>query len=338
MRKEVILFILIISILITGCDNSSKKIENNDKIENKSVEKIDESTENNEIIVDEKENDIVNVDEEKSSLQLGEEENREENNNKQLTETKKIQLKISYNSIGTMKQNQEHQIDAKVSNEKNVKITYDSSNEKCTTVDNSGNLKAVWISNKEKCTSNITITATKDGNTKKESFTVTVKEDTTPPTIECKIYAEKTSGVTVIVDKKDDESGLKEGCNPYCIVPTITNTTTYEVYDKAGNVSTCTITVTKDCPRGYTKDKPDSCKYQGPVSIDVTYVNSCEETGYVFCEEGAVTGEEAEKLCNANTCYKKTHYYCANKDHYMFEKKYCLGHSPYVYLGKISYD
>ena len=326
------IFIVVISIFIVGCNNKNQKIEKNNNSSETRLAEEHETDGTNSV----QESNSTITEEQNVSEDNSESTKVEEAINTKNTEVKKAQIKISYSSISTMKQNQSHEIGAKASG---ANITYNSSNEKCVTVDNFGTLKAVWISNKEKCTSTITITANKDGNTKKENFVVTVKEDTTPPTIECSIYKEATNGVYLSVKRNDDESGIKEECDPYCIMPIYTKTTTHEVYDNAGNVSTCTITVKKDCPRGYKKDKnnSDSCVYQEPVSVSITYVNSCEETGWVDCEKAVVTGEEAEKLCDSSTCDKKKEYYCVDKNKYIYDRKYCLGHSGYVYLGEITY-
>ena len=319
-KKLSTFLVLIILIALVGCESSNKKIEKK-KDEPKIVEKDKKTEESIEELTEEVKEEIVEepVTEEKKET------------------TKKTEIKISYTSIKTMKQNHEHKLNASASG---ANINYSSSNTKCVTVDKNGIIKAVWISNKEKCNSTITITATKSGTTKKETLSVTVKEDTTPPTIECSIYKEAKNGVYLQVKKSDDESGLKEECNPYCFMPIYTKTTTHEVYDKAGNVSTCTVDVKKGCPRGYS-GYPDHCHTNfRPANMTTGYSKNCtqwhDDTHTIKCNNETITGEEAQAQCHADTCYKTYSYYCTGEGKSKIYDTTCYDYTnEIVYLGEI---
>ena len=324
-KKLGIFLLLSISITLIGCEDNNKKVEKK-KNEPKTLIEKEEKIED---IVEKVNNEIT-------------EENIEEPVTEEKKETeKKNEIKISYTSIKTMKQNQEHKLNASANG---ANIAYNSSNTKCVTVDKSGIIKAVWISNKEECKSTIAITATKNDTTKKETFNITVKKDTTPPTIECSVYKEAKNGVYLSVKESDDESGLKEECDPYCLMPIYTKTTTHEVYDKAGNVSTCTVNVEKGCPREYSGYPHECRKNQRDAILSVGYAKSCrarqDSTYTVKCgsTDEIITGEKAQAECKADTCYKVYTYYCKGEGKFKIAGTTCYDYTDeIVYLGEISY-
>ncbi len=318
-KRLSIFLLLVVSITLVGCEDSAKKVE-----KKKDEHKVTEKEEKKEEPIEEVKGEIVEepVTEEKKETE------------------KKIEIKISYTSVKTMKQNHEHKLNASANG---ANITYNSSNTKCATVDKNGKIKAAWISNKEDCNSTITITATKNGTTKKETFTVTVKKDTTPPTIKCSVYKEAKNGVYLSVKESDDESGLKEECDPYCFMPIYTKTTTHEVYDKAGNVSTCTVKVEKGCPRGYSGYPHECRKNQRDAILSVGYAKSCrarqDSTYTVKCgsTDEIITGEEAQAECKADTCYKVYTYYCKGEGKFKIAGTTCYDYTDeIVYLGEIA--
>lgn len=194
----------------------------------------------------------------------------------------------------------------------------------------------------------------KAGNT--NSCPVNVYVDTTAPSISCKINSDGTNGVNITVTASDADSGLTINISG---TKTITSEKKYAAIDKAGNSSTCAVTVTKSI-YDYKKEFY-SCAKPTWNSPNKTYGTVCNvENGPTvsYAESYTTCKVQLNKaLCNlpsdsTSTCYLKSVYTRKGCDSYKkeyeeiqtnkcpeFENaygKYVCTVNSYIYSGKIS--